>query len=66
MFDIHCHVCQQRYLVGTRSITSLHDTSNGPVAYVRCPAGHHVVHEFRAGATEPRPSTDGAVVVDAA
>ncbi len=40
MLQIHCHECQQHHLVGTRSIVSLHNTSEGVVAYVKCPKGH--------------------------
>ncbi len=55
MFDIHCHVCDRRYLVGSRSIQSFHNTSEGPVAYVRCPHGHHLVRSFGGArpATQP-------------
>lgn len=47
MFTIHCHICDEELLVGSRSIVSMHETSDGPIAYVRCPHGHLVVHEFR-------------------
>jgi hypothetical protein len=53
MFDIHCHICNCRYLVGTRSITSFHNTSEGPVAYVRCPRGHTLLRSFRDARTHP-------------
>lgn len=46
MFDIHCDQCGHRYLVGSRSITTLQNTPDGPVATVRCPRGHHVTHAF--------------------
>lgn len=47
MYDIHCPICSKRYLIGTRSINSFHNTSDGPIAYVSCPAGHHLVRSFR-------------------
>lgn len=47
MYDIHCPTCDKRYLIGSRSITSFHNTSDGPIAYVTCPAGHHLVRWFR-------------------
>lgn len=46
MFAIHCVDCERRYLVGTRSIESFHNTTEGPMATVKCPAGHLVVHHF--------------------
>lgn len=52
MFDVHCPVCDQRYLVGSRSITSFHNTSDGPIAYLACPAGHHLVRYFRQSETK--------------
>lgn len=52
MFNLHCHICDQTYLVGTRSIVSFHNTSEGPVAYVRCPDGHTLVRWFQPAAAE--------------
>lgn len=49
MFDIHCQECAQRYLVGARSITAFRNTTDGPVATVRCPLGHTVLHAFHHG-----------------
>ncbi len=40
MFVIHCPTCQNRQLVGTRSITSFRNTDDGPVLTFRCPKGH--------------------------
>lgn len=40
MLQIHCPVCNHRYMVGTSSIVSMHNTSEGVLAYVRCPEGH--------------------------
>ena len=53
MFDIHCHTCGHRYLVGTRAITAFRNTDDGPLAAVRCPRGHIVTHAFH-GHTAPR------------
>lgn len=49
MFTIHCHHCDRQHLIGTRSIVSFHNTSEGPVAYVRCPEGHTIVRYFHDG-----------------
>lgn len=46
MLTVTCHHCQATFLVGPRSIQSLHPTSTGHTAYVTCPYGHHVVVEF--------------------
>ncbi len=51
MFDIYCPHCQLPHLMETKTILSTHSTSDGPVAYVRCPNGHLVVKEFRANRT---------------
>ena len=51
MFTIDCPICGQELLVGPRRIEALHQTAEGPVAEVRCPRGHLVVHEFRHGRT---------------
>jgi len=48
MFDIDCHVCGSTHLVGSRSILSVHNTSEGVIAYARCPNGHTVVVDFAA------------------
>ena len=57
MYDIHCPSCDARYLVGTRSISSFHNTSEGPIAYVTCPQGHRLVRYFRTAATVAEPET---------
>ncbi len=61
MFLLHCSGCAeaegQRHLVGTDSIQSLHNTADGPIAYVRCPHGHTVVIPYgREYANPPRPA----------
>lgn len=62
MFAITCATCHQRYLVGTRSMRAFRNTHDGPVAVVRCPAGHLLEHEFRARAPRPAPAPVGAPV----
>lgn len=47
MFDITCDTCSLRYLVGSRSIQAFRNTGHGPLAVVRCPAGHLVEETFR-------------------
>ena len=47
MFKLHCHLCEADHLVGSRSILSMHNTSEGVIAYARCPQGHTVVVDFR-------------------
>ncbi len=44
MLQIHCPDCDRQYLVGTRSILSIHNTSEGVIAYVRCPEGHTTIN----------------------
>jgi hypothetical protein len=51
MYDIHCPTCATRYLVGSGAIDSFHNTSEGPIAYVRCPEGHRLIRYFRPAAT---------------
>ena len=63
MFLLHCSGCDddegQRHLVGTNSLLSLHNTSDGPIAYVRCPNGHVVVIPYGRDdyAFPPRPAS---------
>ena len=49
MYDIFCPHCDTQWLVGTPSIRSFHNTSEGPIAYVECPKGHLLVRYFRHG-----------------
>lgn len=44
MLQIHCPDCARNYLVGVRSIRSIHNTSEGVIAYVRCPEGHTTIN----------------------
>lgn len=46
-FDVHCHHCNTRYLIQASAVGSIHNTSEGPVAYATCPKGHHLVRRFR-------------------
>jgi hypothetical protein len=50
MFDIYCPSCDLTFLVWTRSLVALHNSSDGPIGLVRCPAGHFNVVRFH----EPR------------
>ena len=52
MLYIHCPQCERSHLVGTRSIVSLHNTSQGVVAYVKCPEGHLTVNTGSPSAVE--------------
>ena len=52
MYDIFCPHCDTQWLVGTRSIRSFHNTSEGPIAYVECPKGHLLVRYFRQARAE--------------
>jgi hypothetical protein len=40
MLNIFCPQCERSHLVGTRSIVSVHNTSEGVISYVKCPEGH--------------------------
>lgn len=53
MFAIDCPPCRSRYLVDTSAIVELRNTEHGPVARVRCPRGHLLVHVF--GSRRNRP-----------
>ncbi len=44
MLHINCPDCSRSYLVGTRSILSIHNTSEGVIAYVKCPEGHTTIN----------------------
>ncbi|MGI9623139.1 MAG: hypothetical protein ACR2PK_09915 [Acidimicrobiales bacterium] len=49
MFNINCQQCSQQdhdgpaELVDSGSIISVHNTAEGPIAYVKCASGHTVV-----------------------
>lgn len=47
-FDAYCHHCDTRYLMTMSSLKSVHNTSEGPIAYAVCPQGHHLVRRFHA------------------
>ena len=61
MLTIHCHRCSRSHLVGTRSIVSMHHTSEGLIAYVRCPDGHLTIEAFGHAAATPDPTPAVAV-----
>jgi hypothetical protein len=46
MYALFCHHCGHSHLMGARSILSLHNTSEGVIAYVRCPEGHELFTTF--------------------
>ena len=48
-FDAYCHHCDTRYLLTTSSLRSMHNTSEGPIAYAVCPHGHHLIRRFHGG-----------------
>lgn len=54
MYRIHCRRANIDHIVGTERVVSAHRTSDGIVAYVRCPCGDIVVvgpdAEVRTGA----------------
>ena len=55
MFDLFCDTCEITYLVDTHFLISLHNTTNGPVGFARCPRGHRTIvrfHERPAGTAE--------------
>ena len=51
MYDVYCEKCDQRILLFSNDILSMHNTSEGPVAYVRCHRDHLLMRSFRAGTT---------------
>lgn len=64
MFDIHCPVCDRRYLMSESSIQHLYNAEDGPVAHLNCYAGHQLVRYFRADVnrTEAAPVLGKAAV----
>jgi hypothetical protein len=40
MFKLYCVSCDVSFPVEARSLVALHNTSDGPVGYLRCPTGH--------------------------
>ena len=60
MFLHHCTHCDRDYLVSARAIASFHNTSEGPIAYVRCPEGHLAVRRFRPAGAPGTPTPDEA------
>lgn len=53
MFIIQCPQCDAQHLVTNTHIQSTHSTSEGIVGYVRCAAGHTVMHRFPAAYPKP-------------
>ncbi len=55
MFSIDCGWCGATHLLPESNIESKHLTSQGIVGYVKCPAGHLMVHLFRDSYPSPPP-----------
>jgi len=66
MFIIQCPVCDQQHLVTNRHIKSIHRTSEGMVGYVRCAAGHTVLHKFEEAYPKPKPPASVIAMREAA
>lgn len=60
MFDLWCRTCGRTYLVGTRRLLSLHNTSRGPLGCARCPEGHLTVVAFHGVRTHDVESPPGS------
>ena len=60
MFIVDCPTCDQRHLLSNHHIESLHKTSHGIVGYVRCAAGHVVLHQFPVATAGSHPRGNGA------
>lgn len=54
MLIIHCRSCPEPRLGLATRIESMHRSAEGLVGYVRCPAGHLVVHQFDDVDAEPK------------
>ena len=46
MNSLYCHHCGTHHLIGASAIRSIHNTEDGPIAYVTCPVGHTVVVSY--------------------
>lgn len=55
MVIIHCPTCDAQHLVANDHIMSKHRTSDGVVGYVRCAAGHTLIHQFTEAYPKPKP-----------
>ena len=47
MFSMTCTHCQKTRLMNLENILSMHRSSEGDVAYVRCHCGQTAIHLFR-------------------
>lgn len=47
MFDLRCETCDRTYLVGSRRLLEIQNTSEGPVGRALCPLGHANPVDFR-------------------
>lgn len=48
MFTFRCNRCDTTHTGSSRDVVSVHATSQGRIAYVRCPLGHLSVLSFDA------------------
>lgn len=55
MFILQCPECDAQHLVTNTHILSMHRTSEGFIGYVRCAAGHTVMHRFADAYPKPKP-----------
>ncbi|MFP3906171.1 MAG: hypothetical protein ACLFRV_04845 [Acidimicrobiales bacterium] len=46
MFTFHCNRCDTTHTGSSRDVVSVHTTSEGRIAYVRCPLGHLSVLKY--------------------
>lgn len=52
---VHCPKCATTHLVAEASIESVHRSADGLVGYVRCSAGHMLVHPLAEAYAKPKP-----------
>jgi len=55
VFIVHCPKCEAKHLASSSSIESTHRTADGLVGYIRCVAGHLVIHQLTEAYPKPKP-----------
>lgn len=55
MVIINCRACRTSHLLSETRTESVHRSAEGLVGYVRCPAGHWVIHHFAEAYPKPDP-----------
>ena len=55
MIVANCGLCETTYLLSESVVESRHVTSNGIIAYVKCPEGHRAVHVLPDAYPKPMP-----------